>query len=93
MTRTGRTYTPKETADYERAIRALYTGGRFPDGPISIKLVFDPLGLDMTIESIDHEKSKLRGDVDNYAKAILDALNEVAWSDDKQVVILEAEKR
>lgn len=33
-----------------------------------------------------------RGDIDNYLKAIFDALNEWAWVDDKQVVICHARK-
>jgi Holliday junction resolvase RusA-like endonuclease len=37
-------------------------------------------------------KSELRGDIDNYAKSVLDALNGVAFKDDKQVIILELEK-
>ncbi len=44
------------------------------------------------VRSITHEESKLRGDVDNYAKSILDGLNGVAFQDDKQVHILNVEK-
>ena len=36
--------------------------------------------------------SKLRGDIDNYAKSILDGLNGVAYTDDKQIVSLELRK-
>jgi Holliday junction resolvase RusA-like endonuclease len=39
------------------------------------------------------EESKLRGDVDNYVKSLLDGLNGVAYDDDKQVVNLHAYKR
>jgi len=34
----------------------------------------------------------LRGDLDNYVKLTLDALNEVAWDDDGQVVRINASK-
>lgn len=40
--------------------------------------------------------SKLKhpnGDVDNYAKAALDILNEAAWVDDKQIISLTSTKR
>ncbi len=33
------------------------------------------------------------GDVDNYAKAVLDVLNKRAWEDDTQIVYLTATKR
>ena len=33
-----------------------------------------------------------RGDIDNYMKAIFDALNERAWVDDKQICICHARK-
>lgn len=34
----------------------------------------------------------MKPDADNIAKAVLDALNGVAYADDKQVVILESRK-
>jgi crossover junction endodeoxyribonuclease RusA len=37
-------------------------------------------------------KSSLRGDIDNYVKSILDALNGVAWEDDKQIIELTVKK-
>jgi len=37
-------------------------------------------------------RSLPRGDVDNYAKAVLDSLNGVTWTDDDQIAILIAEK-
>lgn len=35
----------------------------------------------------------IKADIDNIAKAVLDGLNGVAWLDDKQVVILTAQKK
>ena len=32
------------------------------------------------------------GDLDNYAKSILDGMNGVVWGDDRQVVMLAAQK-
>jgi len=45
------------------------------------------------VERVDLDsKSKLRGDIDNYVKTILDALNGIAWVDDNQVVKVTAIK-
>jgi cyclopropane fatty-acyl-phospholipid synthase-like methyltransferase len=41
---------------------------------------------------IKSNPSKLRGDIDNYAKSVLDGLNGVAYTDDKQIVSLELRK-
>lgn len=37
--------------------------------------------------------SQIRNDVDNMVKAVKDALNQVAYHDDKQIVRVEAEKQ
>ena len=41
---------------------------------------------------VEQPKKRLRGDIDNYAKSVLDALNGVAYKDDKQIVRLDLEK-
>ena len=78
----------------ERKIRTQYTGPTY-DGPVHVKLFFDIDGCAVEIEPLDIEAgdiSKLRGDLDNYTKTVLDALNKVAWNDDKQVMKLTAIK-
>ena len=42
---------------------------------------------------VDVPKSPLLGDIDNYAKSILDGLNGVAFDDDKQVRYLKVVKK
>jgi len=94
MTKTGHTYTAKATREYEKAFAAEYKGPFFAEEPLRIKLVFSIDRTILVIEPIKDlfTKSKLRGDIDNYAKSVLDALNGVAFKDDKQVIILELEK-
>ena len=93
-TRSGHTYTPKETREYEKLISKAYSGVVFAEGPLHVTLVFDNEKTEITIKELKPKRvsSKLRGDIDNYAKAILDALNGVAYTDDKQIVSLELRK-
>jgi crossover junction endodeoxyribonuclease RusA len=72
-TKRGHTYTPAQTAQAESVIRTLARAqGWTPlTGRLSVALVF--------------RTDTRRGDVDNLAKLVLDALNGVAWVDDRQI--------
>ena len=89
--RGGHVYTPRDTLEREKAVAAVYMGPRF-EGPIQVWLSFGQDHTEVIIDELDQEPTKLRGDIDNYAKLVLDALNGVAWIDDRQVVILTAAK-
>jgi crossover junction endodeoxyribonuclease RusA len=93
MTRYGRVFTPKRTLDAEALVAAAYPRrrGKFK-GTVSVKMRFTIDGTEITIADYVDTESRLKGDIDNYAKTILDGLNGVAWGDDKQVVYIEAEK-
>ena len=94
MSKAGHAYTTKATREYEKAFAAEYKGPYFAEEPLRVKLVFNIHRTVVVIEPIENlfTKSELRGDIDNYAKSVLDALNGVAFKDDKQVIILELEK-
>lgn len=91
----GHTYTPKKTKDYETLVKDVYkatVGEYLGDSAIvaTIDLYFPiPESYSKSKKQriaageIKHTK---RPDVDNCAKAILDALNEVAYRDDSQIV-------
>lgn len=90
MTRSGRTYTPKDTLEAEANLR-----GYWPDepveGPVEVAITYHPNGQTVEITpSVGARTKGLRGDLDNYVKLTLDALNKVAFVDDKQVVKLTA---
>jgi Holliday junction resolvase RusA-like endonuclease len=61
---------------------------------VKVELKFDIKGTHITVHATKNPdwKSSLKGDVDNYVKSVLDALNGVAWEDDKQIISLTVEK-
>lgn len=103
FTKFGNAYTPKKTQEYEKKIADYYKQNpkhvkAEKDIPLAINLVFGmPIPKstpksrkDAMVEGIlKHTK---RPDVDNMAKAVLDALNGIAWEDDSQIVRLSITK-
>lgn len=100
----GRAYTPSRTVAFEAAVRAAWVAAGCPrvEGPLRVTVELDPAGVTVTLEEIDVTRSKLRGDVDNYVKAVLDAVQDKtrngvtdpgAFADDRQVHELVVVKR
>lgn len=95
--RGGHAFTPQKTRDFESVVSSYMKAamiGRAPlQGPVRATIQAHIGGIVATFEEIrDHAGSTLRGDVDNYAKAVLDAANGIIFADDKQVMKIEAEK-
>jgi crossover junction endodeoxyribonuclease RusA len=88
----GYAYTPKNTREYEDAVKEYYKGPVF-EGSISMSVVFWPHKAQITITELDESQSKLRGDTTNYLKAIEDALNGVAYKDDIQIQRIVGKKK
>jgi Holliday junction resolvase RusA-like endonuclease len=87
-------FTPKATLEEERVIRAAWetTIKEKFEGPVEIHLVYTPKETIIHIIEAPHSASTLKGDIDNYVKLTLDALNGAAWEDDGQVVRITAVK-
>ncbi len=93
VTRHG-TYTPQKTAGYEKLVRDIYKINRFPklEGYLSMSVsAYYPIPKstskkkkDMMLKGILLPDKK--PDVDNVLKCICDALNKVAYDDDKQII-------
>ena len=96
FTKSGHTYTPQKTHDYEEYIRVCYRQyikkrNYLDDEPLfaiidayyPIPKSFSKTKRNMAIKGdlLPHSKP----DVDNIAKVVLDALNGVAYTDDKVV--------
>ncbi len=94
--RSGTVYTPSKTARYEKKIRQAFlaAGGKMiPEGSYAIVIMnayFEipksyvkgkRLACERNIKRPDKKP-----DIDNVVKVVLDALNKVAYADDKQVI-------
>ena len=76
----GRTFTPTETVEYENRI-----GWAFREA--QGVLLEGPLRVNVTVREVSR-RPQHQGDIDNYAKSALDALNGLAWKDDREIVQL-----
>lgn len=98
-TRNGyvQTYTASKTKSYENQIAEAYKG-KIYDGYISIDIkAYFGIPKSATkknrLAMLQNEiKPSKKPDADNIAKIVLDALNGIAYIDDKQVICLKVEK-
>ena len=92
------TYTPTKTKNYEAHVINSYAADRYFQGPVRAEIIAyykipDSASKKTKQAMMDGtEKCLKKPDCDNLAKCILDALNNVAYDDDKQVVELYVEK-
>lgn len=91
--RGGRVYTPEKTKTWEQVIA--YSAPRqkyLIKGPIRVDVwIYRPIPKSWSAKKKEHaEWGELRPvvkpDIDNYAKAVFDALNGIIWEDDSQIV-------
>jgi Holliday junction resolvase RusA-like endonuclease len=99
--KSGRSYTPKETAEAESAVRESWAAAarqaghlrpRF-SGPLAMRIFADiqiPKSRRDLHEAQPHTQ---KPDCDNIAKLVMDALNGVAYKDDSYVFSIQVIKR
>lgn len=92
FTRQGRAYTPKNTVDYETQIRQAYiaAGGTLISDTEPILICITACFKKAKTNKM--ESPTLKPDADNIAKAVCDALNGIAYKDDKQITCLTVNK-
>lgn len=101
----GHAYTPKQTVEYEKTVRTLameqviHSPEWRTDYPMAVRIrAFYPIP-----ESFPKKKRQLaesgellpmvKPDLDNVNKAIMDAMNEIVYQDDKQICALFSNKQ
>ena len=95
---TGRVYTPNATSKYEKLVKKCYGDRHFFDEQyISVKITFKFTILKSYTKAEYYEAlvgdiRPKKADIDNYIKSVLDGLNGVAFTDDRYICHLEAEK-
>lgn len=104
MTKTGHTYTPEKTRQYEKIVQFCFNKKYgciqqpLTDKPVSVTLLFYmPIPKSFSKKRIaELKQNKMacpkKPDIDNLTKAVLDALNGRAYKDDNQIVELFARK-
>lgn len=92
FTRQGRAYTPKNTVDYEEQIKQAYiaAGGTLISDTAPILICITACFKRAKSNKMD--SPTLKPDADNIAKAVCDALNGIAYKDDKQITRLKVDK-
>ena len=102
FTKTGRTYTPKKTSDYESKISSAALSAMCPQLPLetpvavyiyinhAIPVSYSKKRKEACLNRLERPK---KPDLDNVAKAYLDAMNGIVYKDDVQVVSLHVTKR
>lgn len=95
--RRRKAYTPAATLEFERQLREQFQkqiGRRKPlAGPVKMEVMIGSTHIDIKVTPLQESSRPkgVTGDIDNYQKAIQDALNTVAFLDDKQVETLEVD--
>ena len=95
LTKDGRhmTFTPKGTREAERMLGQQWVGPP-QEGPLAVSLALWDDRIEVCVGHCPEPESRKlkRGDIDNYSKLILDALNGVAWVDDRQIAAMSVRK-
>lgn len=97
------TYTDSKTASYENLVKLkaeeAMVGRDLIGGAVSVTILLfitPPASWSnkKMLQALNHEiLPTTKPDIDNVTKAIFDAMNEIVWNDDKQVVDFTLRKR
>ncbi len=89
----NRSFTPKKTATWKTTIAwaaKLHRPRELMEGPLAMELVFHFKRPKNVKKDVHHCIG--RSDVDNFAKSVMDALHDIFYKNDNQIVLLKASK-
>lgn len=89
VTRHGYAYTPKKTVDYEDDIKAAAKSAGVTECTrchISVRVYLPTKRKQFKRKPTEHSEPLLRADLDNIVKCVLDALDGVAYRNDRHVL-------
>jgi crossover junction endodeoxyribonuclease RusA len=93
-TKNGRPYTDKATREFEAAVRQAWEEQHDEppcEEPVHLSVIVGQDFIEAGIHTFVPTRPKgVTGDLDNYVKSISDGLNGVAYTDDKQIVVVTA---
>ena len=96
---TGTAYKDREAKKYAAALAAAIEetlegqeAWMYQEGFLAVRINLQEEQISINVEKNFPPFIKIKGDVDNYAKPILDAANGRIWQDDNQIVRLEIAK-
>lgn len=89
-----RVYTPSSTVAFEKRVRNAYiqAGNGKHRGAVAVIVAYKRPLPKSRPKRVQVEQDVYKPDLDNVVKSVLDALNGVAFDDDKQVTMLTARK-
>lgn len=90
-TRNGRSYVDAKTRADMDAVRDAYDGALYLC-PVALSVTIYKQLPKRTPKSVEELPFTVRPDIDNVAKCVMDALNGVAYADDRQVIEIHAAK-
>lgn len=93
----GCAYTPTKTKVFEQICKLSYKYHYFDKEYIIVKILFKfevpkSYSKKNKEEALKGNIRPTKADIDNYVKSVLDGLNGVAWSDDRYISVIMAEK-
>ncbi len=94
------TFMPKSYNESRKALKALYLASEyrkidFKGKPLSVEMMFCfkiPKSWTKKMKA-DTDHRRIVKDIDNLAGGVFDALNGVAWNDDRDIISITASKR